>query len=775
MKHTIPVPRTGLRAAVFALVCLCLAPSLAAQQKASIVSLPLAQDLVKIFPELASGYIDFSGNGKPDQTSDLNEYVPESRVRDGQLQVQEILDFIVDNWRFIPLDKLKAVQAAVKGASGAIGELIAIDFATSLDDAVRARQEMGDGLYLTPSAYKEAMATMGGIVTSMVSAYKKEGGKSDVEFTTARDQLFSMIEKGYPLPSDLPDEEKSVLATSMTSVILKEQKTNPARTKTAIRVLGLLKAAEAAPYLVDLASGAAYPVEAMKALADIGYKPAIPTIAAQLRGSAAAETRRTALQSIGAIGGSEALDAILDLVKAGNRDSLSPELLEASTQALAGIAAKGNADPRIQNSLKDLSSNGRPSIRRIAAAGLGSFNNQLAVDTLVAVVNAEKDPAVRKAALVALNRQSGEQVMPTLQRVLREKDLDPGVKATALAAVGANKLGSTGIQQLVDALGDPDASVRAAASGSLMQLAAQSANAPLVSGALSRSLVASGDEAFQIEAAALLASLADATTIPTLLTLLGKPVPELKRISAWALYRLRSGANPKVSEELQKLVTNENEGMPVRVNAVRALGAIGYDSQALNVWQTLVTTTQMRGEKYAMLRFYAVKSLGQLLPMKSQAAAALLRLATKDADQEMRKEAVAALRAAAALDKDSAEALAGSFIDAKDAELKARIIEALADSGSAKAVDLSQDFLSGAVDPSLKRRVVSALAQNPAEASASAILDAAKDQAMGDFVVGVMEGFPRRVLASVLSRRQRTETDKNVLSVLASLSSLAGD
>jgi HEAT repeat protein len=513
----------------------------------------------------------------------------------------------------------------------------------------------------------------------------------------------------------------------------------------------------------------------MKALADIGYKPAIATISAQLRGSAAPETRRTALQAIGAIGGSEALDAILDLVKAGNRDSLSPELLEASTQALAGIAAKGNTDPRIQNSLKDLSSNGRPAIRRIAASGLGSFNNQLAIDTLVAVVNAEKDPGVRKAALIALNRQAGDQVMPTLQRVLREKDLDSGVKATALAAVGGNKLGSTGIQQLVDALADDDASVRAAASGSLMQLASQSANAPLVSGALSRSLAASGDAAFQVEAAGLLASLADATTIPTLLALLGKPVPELKQISAWALYRLRNGANPKVSEELQKLVTNENEGMPVRVNAVRALGAIGYDSQVLNVWQTLVTTTQMRGDKYAMLRFYAVKSLGQLLPMKSQASSALLRLATKDADQEMRKEAVFALRAAASLDKDSAEALAGSYVDAKDPELKVRIIEALADSGSAKAIDLSQDFLAGTADPALKRRVVSALAQNPSELSASAILDAARDQAMGDFVVGVMEGFPARVLASVVSRRQRTETDKNVLSVLTSLGSLTGD
>jgi HEAT repeat protein len=746
---------------------------LAAQQKLTVVSLPLAQELVKIFPDIGSGYIDFSGNGKPDQTSDLNEYIPESRVRDGQLQAQEILDFIVDNWRFIGAEKLKAVKAAVGKSAGAIGELIAIDYAASLDDAIAQRELMGDGLYLTPSAYKEAMARIGGIVSSMATTYKKEGAKADAEFTAARDSLFDLIEKGYPLPLDLPDEERNVLSTSMTSVILKEQKSNPARTKTAIRVLGLLKSAEAAPYLLDLASGSSYAVEAMKALADIGYRPAISTIAGQLKSASAAETKKTALYAIGAIGGSEALDAILDIVKPANRDSLPPELLEASTQALAGIAGKGNTDSRIFNALKDLSGNGRPGIRRIAASGLGSFTTALSAETLLAMVNAEKDLGVRKAAIISLNRQAPDQSIAALMRVLREKELDPGVRATALGAVGSNAQGAQGISLLVENLGNQDASVRAAASGSLKKLAP--ANQAAVSASLSRSLATSADEAFLVEGASLLANLADPSSIPTILTLMGRPIPELKRIAAWAFYRLRSSSNPKVPEELQKLVTNENEGMGVRINAARALGAIGYDSAALNVWQTLVTTMQMRGEKYSMLRFYALRSLGQLLPMKPQAAAALLRAAAKDPDMEMRKEAVNALRNYGGLDDAAAETLAGSFIEAGDAELKARIIEALSDSGSAKAVSLAQDFLSADPPLSLKKRVIAALAQSPSEESAAVILDAAKDPAAGDYVVGALEGFPRALMSSIVPRRQRTETDKNVLSVLASLESIMTD
>jgi hypothetical protein len=212
-----------------------------AQQKTPIVSTPLSQELVRLFPEIAFGYIDFSGNGKPDQSSDLNEYIPDSRVRDGQLQAQEILDFIISNWRFISLDKLKSVRSALKASPGAISELIAINYAGALDEVVLLREEMGDGLYLTPSAYKEAMERIGGIIAAMADAYKKEGQKSDADFVAGRDELFGLIEKGYPLPLDLPAEEAGVLSTTMISVIVKEQKTNPARTRTAIRVLGLIR------------------------------------------------------------------------------------------------------------------------------------------------------------------------------------------------------------------------------------------------------------------------------------------------------------------------------------------------------------------------------------------------------------------------------------------------------------------------------------------------------------------------------------------------------
>ncbi len=745
----------------------------AAQQKTPVVSTPLSQELVRLFPEIAFGYIDFSGNGKPDQSSDLNEYIPDSRVRDGQLQAQEILDFIVGNWRFISLAKLNAVRSSLKASPGAISELIAINYMGAMDEVVLLREEMGDGLYLTPSAYKEAMERIGGLIAAMADAYKKEGQKSDADFVAGRDELFALIEKGYPLPLDLPAEEAGVLSTTMVSVILKEQKSNPARTRTAIRVLGLIKSEEAAPWLLELAAGADYPVEAMKALGDIGYKPALPAIAAQLRSSESIELRKAALQATGAIGGVEGLDAILDLVKPAGRESLPPALLEAAAQALSGIAQKGNTDPKIFAALKELSVYELPAIRRIAATGMGAFVSAQAAETLIAMVGSEKDLWVRKAAVSALNRQKGDLAMPALLKLLREKNLDPGLKALTLSAAGDNSAGAQALALLVEALGDQDEAVRQAGASSLRKLFP--ANQALVTSTLTRALIASNDEVFLSAGSSLLAVLADPASVPSLITLLAKPQPEVKRLAAWALSRIQAPPNAKAVGELQKLVTNENETIAVRVNAVRAIGSMAYDTPQLAVWQTLVTTIQMRGDKYTMLRYYAVRALGELGTANAQAELALARVAVRDTDLELRKEAANALKRLPAVSAASLDSLASSFVDAKEDELKVRIIETLGDLGSAKAAELAADFLRGELSLSLKRRVIQAVSQNPDEFSAGIILDAAADPKAADFVAVILEGYPARTIRSVVSRRLRTETDAGILSVLNSLDAVLAD
>lgn len=743
-----------------------LAPGLVAQGLPPVNS-PLNQQLEKIFPEIASGYIDLNGNGKLDQNSELNEVIPESRVKNGQLTAQEILDFIVAQWRFIPLEKLRAVQAAVNTTPGAINELIAIDFSASIDDAIAQRAAMGDTLYLTPSAYKEAMGKLGGIIGAIATDYKTEGAKSEGDFVANRDELFGMIEKGYPIPEDIPADERATLSTMMLNTLMKEQKSDPARAKTAIKALGRMGSTKAAPYLAGLAEDSDFQVEAIGALGVIDYKPAVPSLSKLVKSGRSPEVRKAALQALGTIGGADGLDAILDLLKPANRAALPKDFFASIAQALAGIAQKGNADARVQAAFKDLSASDDSQVRKAATAGIGASATPASADALLAILGSDRDPSVRTQAVYALGKQKSDAIAPALMKVLREKDLDPGLEIAAVNSLGDSPAGSQAVGVVVDDLADKDAGVRAASATALQKL--YPANQALVTGTLTRSLLASQDEAFLVAGTGLLATLADPAGIPALLTLLQKPQPEVRENVAWAFYKIHSASNPRVVDEMQKLITNESESITVRVDAVRAVGAIAYDSPQLNLWQTLVTTSRMRGEKYASLRYYAVWALGRVGAGNGQAISALARIASRDADLELRKQAVAALRDMAAPDKAAIDALADSYSQSDDQELKALVLEALADMGSDKPAALAGDLIAGKASLALKRRALYAVAESPDETSASLLLDASRDAQLQDFAEALLEGYPASFMSALVERRLRTETDKNGISVLEAL------
>jgi HEAT repeat protein len=756
-----------------ALSTLALAPGFA-QVTTKVVDSPLTRELIKIFPEISQGYIDLNGNGKLDQSADLNEAIPESRIRDGQLQAQEILDFIVANWRFIGVDKLKAVQQAVKNTTDPLGQLIAIDFSTSLDEAVRRREEMGNTLYLTPAALKEAQDRLGGYIAAMSSAYRTEGQKSEADFTAARDALFTAIAQGYPLPADLQPDDRAVLATTCVNIIQTEKSSNPQQTKVAIGILGTIKATEDAEVLVGLASDANYAVEAMRALGRIGYKPAIPMLSRQLAASNSVEVRKAALLATGEIGGGAGLDTILALLKPGAKDALPPDLTLAAAEALAGIAESGNGDQRVMTALKNFAASDQGTVRSVAASGLGGFQSQAAVDALLPIVAGDKDPAVRTAAVVALSHERGDAIMPAFLKLLQEKDLDPALELATIAAVGSNAQGAPGIQVLVGDLGDPKPEIRSAASAALLKL--YPASQLLVVGAVTHALSTSSDENLLAAGTALLASFADPTSLPTLLALLQKPQSEVKRNAAWALYRLRNGSNPRVSETLQQLVTNENETMATRINAVRAIGVIGFDSPTLNIWQTLVTTAQMRGDKYAMLRLFAVRSLGQLGANKPPALQALAKIVARESDRDLRLEAMEALQTLATPSQAAENALAEAFaLSSGDLEFRLRIVETLADMGAARSVDEGAELLTQQLSTDQRRRIVLALSETPNDASAKAILEAAKDPGAAGYAEAVLEGFPRAVIQPLVARRLKLESDKGVLAVLGDLDARFSD
>jgi len=170
-----------------------------------------------------------------------------------------------------------------------------------------------------------------------------------------------------------------------------------------------------------------------------------------------------------------------------------------------------------------------------------------------------------------------------------------------------------------------------------------------------------------------------------------------------------------------------------------------------------------------------VRSLGQLGTTNAEVAQTLVRIAGKDPDPQLRGEAVYAIRKLPSVSVETLEELAASFVTAGDAELKVRVVEALADLGYEKASDLAGELLRGELAMPLVRRVIQAASQNPDEIAAGIILDAARDETAADFITAVLEGFPGATIKSVVGRRLRSETDANILAVLNVLDGLLSE
>ena len=97
-----------------------------------------------------------------------------------------------------------------------------------------------EGIYLSPSAKKEAFQRMSELVGTMVTAYNSETARDEASYIEARNELFTMIEQGYPVVDTLSDEDNAVLVTSLIHTILNERSGNPKRVKSAVKTLGKL-------------------------------------------------------------------------------------------------------------------------------------------------------------------------------------------------------------------------------------------------------------------------------------------------------------------------------------------------------------------------------------------------------------------------------------------------------------------------------------------------------------------------------------------------------
>src|SRR6056297_1696329 len=747
----------------------------------SIVDTPLGNDFSQIFPELSEGYIDLNSNGSMDRLEDMDEKVSESLVQDGVLQVQEVLDFIIEQFRFFPVAKLEEIQTVLSDAEGQIAEIIALSYEMRMAEIIEQKREFGaDDLYLTPSALRRAYEEMSGYIATMLHAYKKEEQEYVQQFSDARESLFSMIEAGYPLPP-ISTEDRNLLVSAMVHTILSNGERDQQRVKAAINTLGRMQAESSLPYLTNLLDSTAYQAEAAAALGEIGNTQARSILMSALKTSEPGEYQYSLIRAVGKVGGEDSAEYLLSLlpdtdVQGGEQEGETdvpenvPEKQEATiVKSLADLASQGSRNRKIFTVLSDYLSHESPEIRGVAVEGIAGFGARMATSELLPLLKDEPNEKVKITLVRSLNALNDASTIPTFINILDEPSTSSTLKQEIIRAVGMNDNGARGVPSIITYLSDENEEVRTTARQALLNQYQRDSKTVISN--LSRSVLQSEDSLFLEQATSIIAEVADEAALTTLLRMLETPYPEVLKNVTWAFYRIRPQGNARIVGEIQKLVTSETQPVQVRINAVRALGAMRTDNAQLEVYKTLLTTLKLRAPEYSMLRYYAIDSLAQLSADQPEVIDALLQSASPGEEQHLRLAALKALRSIGAMDAESVGTVAGMAKRSENIEIMTEAVRLLGDAGSEETVGIAGSVLEKSQNKENYTKIAYALSRLENDAAVELLIDMAAGSDQEGFILGLLREVKTSLLRTVVQRRRQTETNQEVQQVLDKLES----
>jgi len=329
-----------------------------------------------------------------------------------------------------------------------------------------------------------------------------------------------------------------------------------------------------------------------------------------------------------------------------------PGIRERAALALARIQ-----DPATVPALTEALRDEEPAVRAMAAFALGQMWDSAAQDTLIAAIEAEKNPEVLAALVEALGKIGGERSPEVLVRALNAQD--PEIRGCAAVALGL--LGRRGISNedadlaLAEHADDPDDRVRWRVFYALAQRGASSSLYVLLGG-------------------------------------LADPDPLARAYAARGLGKVgnQRGLFPLIS-------VLADEDWRVVVNAARALGSLG-DERAV---KPLIELAASENEHVALTSIAALGKLGG-----EEAGRALGKeLATPD----WRIQA-ACILALAAADSQAAYPKALDLLGSDNPRLRAAAAEALGVIGDSLSVSALTALLAHEENPSVLATALTALA-----------------------------------------------------------------
>jgi HEAT repeat protein len=754
------------------LAVLLLSATVASAQSVSVVDTSLGQRMQQLFPELSEGYIDLNANGQLDRFQDMDERVPESRIQDNTLQVQEILDFIIENFRFFTVERLEEVRTAVQNAEGEIPEIIAISYGNRLAEAIEDKREFGaDDLYLPPSVLRRAQEEMAGYIATMIHSFRKEEGEFARRFAEAREQLFSMMEAGYPLPN-IGDADESLLASAMIHTIITTGEDDPQRVKAAIRTLGRMQAEEAIPQLEELLDSQAYRIAAAEALGDIGNNTARNILTQALEQSRPGEYQNAVIRAVGRVGGGESAELIIGLAEEtrdaqGEDTGPSSEKMLTVLDAMADLAEQGSRDRQIYQTLSDYLEHPSPDFREVAVEGIASYGGRNALGLLQPRLQQEQNEEVLVTLVEELASYDDVSVLTSFTNLLDAPGTTTRVQEEIITAIGGHANGSRVVTSVMDYLSHESDSVRETAAESIAELYTRDGRT--VVGRLSRAVTTSDDPLFLTEATDILGDLADPASLTALLNMLGSPYEDVRKNATWGLYRIRPAENARVAAELQTLVTSEAEPLEVRINAVRALGAMGQDSARLEVEKTLATTLRLRSPEYAMLRYYAVRALAEMPSLGDETLEALVETAASTEPELIRAAALETLTTNGIHLGDRVGAVTGVAQRSEDVDVQLAAVELLGDMAAPETVGVADAVLEASDSVAARMQVAYALSRVQTEDAVSLLITLAGEEDVRDLAMGFLRDADERMVSRVVERRLQTEDDEDVRAVLEQL------
>ena len=417
-----------------------------------IVSTPLGNKLRTIFPELRNGYIDLNKNGSLDRLDDMDEQISDYLVQDDQIQVQETLEFIRNNYKYFPVRTLESVRDALNSPEGTINELIGLNYGTSINQLIEKRIAMGEyGLYLPPSARKKAMDEMAGFLALMDSAYKKEGSGAEQEFTNAKASLYNMLEKGYPIPEPLSTKEKEILESTLINTLIREQN-NQKAVNTALYSLGILRSSRGIPYIIPLVTNEKFALESIRSLGAIGNLEALDLLLISLSENPEEARKVEIIRALGSMGSRESIVPLLNILK---EEEISENILKSVLDSLGKIASNGNADRRISAALANYLTSPDPALRIIAVKGLSAFSDQNTVASLLGLFRKERSENVLMSLVERAQYINNPSIVPSLIGLLQNPQTSIELQKSCLRTIGSHSEGIKGINGVIAALSSP--------------------------------------------------------------------------------------------------------------------------------------------------------------------------------------------------------------------------------------------------------------------------------------------------------------------------------